>query len=170
MNVLWFVAAVFAGPLVVEVIGYFWHRWVEHNAVFGHSIQRYHIKHHEQDYPVEKLRPASRKYKSARSWSWYLATLVLVGLTLVLVSRPYNFVMILSGLVYARFVISYMHTRFHVRQHWLTRTSFFQRIQKLHDIHHYGPYNYGILFYFMDRIFGTYRTTFPKSKQTNFRT
>jgi sterol desaturase/sphingolipid hydroxylase (fatty acid hydroxylase superfamily) len=169
MTVLWFVSAILAGPVVVEVTGYFWHRWAEHNAVFGKHIQSYHIRHHEHDYPVEKLRPAGQnKYRSARSWGWYVLTVFLVLSTFLLVPRPYNFVMILSGLVYAKLVISYMHTRFHVRQHWLVRTKFFQRIQKLHDIHHYGPYNYGILFYFMDRIFGTYRSTFPKAKQNNF--
>jgi sterol desaturase/sphingolipid hydroxylase (fatty acid hydroxylase superfamily) len=169
MNLLWFVAAFGAGLLVVEVAGYFWHRWVEHNAVFGHNIQSFHIRHHEHNYPVEKLRPAEQKYKSARSWGWYALTAFLVVGTLVLVPRPYNFVMVLTGLVYAKFVINYMHTRFHVRQHWLARTRYFQHIQKLHDIHHFGPYNYGVLFYFMDRIFGTYNEHMPKHKVANFK-
>ncbi len=153
---------------MVEVTGYFWHRWAEHNGVLGNLIQSYHIKHHEHDYPVKNLRPATKKYQSARSWSWYLLTVFLVVSTYFLVPRPYNFIMIVSGLVYAKLVISYLHSRFHVTNHFLVHSKTFKDIRRLHDIHHWGPYNYGILFFFMDRLFGTYRGSFPAKKQPNF--
>ena len=38
---------------------------------------------------------------------------------------------------------------------------------KLHDIHHYGNCNYGICFFMMDKIFGTYREDFPVSADGN---
>ncbi len=167
-EILLVVASIFGGILAVETAGYFWHRYAEHNGVLGKLIQSYHIKHHEKDYPIKNLRPKSPKYKKAGSWSWYILTVILVVSTYFLLPRPYNFIMIISGLIYAKLVISYLHSRFHVTDHFLAKLKVFKTIQRLHDIHHWGPYNYGILFFFMDRVFGTYKPSFPSKKQTNF--
>lgn len=154
--------------MAVETTGYFWHRYAEHNGVLGKLIQSYHIRHHEKDYPIKNLRPKSLMYKKAGSWSWYILTIILVVSTYLLLPRPYNFIMIVSGLIYAKLVISYLHSRFHVTNHFLANLKIFKTIQRLHDIHHWGPYNYGILFFFMDRAFGTYKPNFPQKKQPNF--
>lgn len=169
MNWLWFVVSIVIAPIIIEVVGYFWHRSVEHNAVLGHSIQQNHIKHHQRDYPVGKLRPNIDRYLSKIDQGWYYLGFIMALATLLIVPRPYSLVMIVSGVIYARVVINYLHSRFHVRNHWLANTKFFKHIQHLHDIHHWAPYNYGILFYFMDKIFGTYSETLPKHKIVNFK-
>jgi sterol desaturase/sphingolipid hydroxylase (fatty acid hydroxylase superfamily) len=168
LQFMYFFMSILGGMLIVEVSGYFWHRWAEHNGIFGRWIQHNHIRHHEHDYPTTKLRPKNQTYKSAKSWSWYLLTAFLVISVFLLVPAPYSFVVVASGLVYVKFVINYLHSRFHVRNHWLASRKYFQTIRRLHDIHHYGPYNYGILFFFMDRLFGTYRVVAPSKKQANF--
>ena len=45
-----------AAPFTVEFIGYFWHRWVEHRELLGKGVSFRHFKHHEVQYPVNKLR------------------------------------------------------------------------------------------------------------------
>lgn len=156
------------GVIGVELGGYVWHRWAEHGGKLGQKVVSRHIKHHEKDYPYTKLRPHKNKYQSAKSWSWYILGTILIILMYILVARPYSFIMIASGLIYAKFVVNYLHSRFHINNHWLAKNHRFQKIQKLHDIHHWGPYNYGILFYFLDRLFGTYNDNFPNKKLNNF--
>ena len=41
------------------------------------------------------------------------------------------------------------------------------KISKAYDIHHYGNCNYGICFFMMDKIFGTYREDFPVDEKGN---
>lgn len=170
MNLVFVVVSIISAVAIVEVAGYFWHRWAEHQGMFGRSIVKRHIHHHNKDYPSTRLRPKQSKYKSARSWSWYLLAAILILAMYLSVPRPYNFVMIVAGLVYAKFVINYLHSRFHIQDHWLSKNKRFIKIQKLHDIHHWGPYNYGIAFYGMDWLLGTYQEDFPTKKVNNFKT
>lgn len=159
---------VLVGPLVIEVAGYFWHRFVEHEGVAGSTIQQQHIQHHQEDYPTNNLRPNSKRYKHAKSWSWYVLTVILIGLALLIIPWPYSFATILGGLIYAKFVVSYFHRAFHLPHHWLHKYNWFRNLTKLHDIHHYQVANYGIVFFFMDRLFGTYKTSVSKKPNTVF--
>ena len=170
MQIVYIILSVLAGMMAVEVGGYVWHRWAEHHGILGKAVVARHIVHHNKDYPVSKLRNDINKYKSAKSWSWYVLGLLIIIFLYIVAPRPYNYIMIVSGLIYAKFVISYLHSKFHVKNHWLAKNSRFVKIQKLHDIHHWGPYNYGIVFYGLDWIFGTYKDEFPDSKVANFKT
>ena len=70
MGTLFYVLSFLSGIILVEFVGYFWHRWVEHKEVLGKSIAFRHYKHHEVQYPVNKLR-TNGPYESADSWTWY---------------------------------------------------------------------------------------------------
>lgn len=157
------------GPVVVEITGYFWHRFVEHGGIFGSTIQYKHYLHHERDYPTTKLRPRE-SYTSARSFGWYLLTIFLVTSTYLLLPLRYSLPMILSGLIYAKFVISTFHSSFHKKGYWLNRYSWYKKLVYLHDIHHYKPVNYGINLFVLDKLFGTYSDKMPKEIEDNFPT
>lgn len=155
------------GPVVVEITGYFWHRFVEHAGIFGESIRFKHWMHHEHDYPTTSLRPSS-KYSSARSFGWYLLTVFLVVATYLLLPLRYSLPMILSGLIYAKFVISAFHSSFHKKDFWMNRYKWYKKLVYLHDIHHYKPVNYGINLFFLDKLFGTYSEKMPSRVEDNF--
>lgn len=167
MNVVLFMLFVLAGPLVVEVVGYFWHRFIEHKGVFGEGFRYKHWLHHEKDYPTKSLRP-SNDYKSAKSWSWYVLAVILIAFLLVTIPLKYSVPMCISGAIYARFGVSAMHASFHKKNMWLSRFKWYKRLVRLHDIHHYKPVNYGINFFFMDKLFGTYSETMPAVKTNTF--
>lgn len=154
------------GPLLVEVVGYFWHRWVEHREILGKSVSFRHYKHHEVQYPVYKLRN-SGPYESADSWTWYVVGIVAtIGAFLILpAAQAVSFTA--GAWIYAHYIVARMHSAFHLTgdSHFLWKYKWFQKLVKLHDIHHYDNCNYGICFFMMDRLFGTYRDEFPLDKE-----
>lgn len=153
------------GPLYVEIIGYLWHRFAEHEGDLGEAIRFRHWIHHEEDYPAESLRPSDRpQYKSAQSWSWYLLALVGAVIIVLVIPLKYAFPIILGALLYAKFILSYMHASFHVPKHWLAKYGWYQKTVHRHDIHHLKPANYGVLFYFIDRLMGTLSDEMPATK------
>lgn len=167
MTLLVVIFFMIAGPMVVEIVGYFWHRFLEHEGKAGEFIRYRHWLHHEQDYPTTNLRP-SKKYHKAGSWSWYVMALLLVVAAYILVPRPWSIIMIISGLIYAKFVTSAFHASFHKKNYWLNRYGWYKKLVKLHDIHHYKPVNFGINFFFMDKLFKTYSEKQPSATKIIF--
>lgn len=159
-------AAVMAAPLVIEVAGYFWHRFVEHHGAFGPVFLFRHWQHHEVEYPIDQLR--SPHYRDANSWTWYVLLTGIFSAQFALLPWPLALAMSLSGFIYGWCVIGVVHSAFHVDGHWLNRFAWFRRLVRLHDIHHWTPANYGILFFGMDRLFGTLREDFPAAKEPIF--
>jgi sterol desaturase/sphingolipid hydroxylase (fatty acid hydroxylase superfamily) len=52
----------------------------------------------------------------------------------------------------------YIDSQYHVGGSWLGRFSWFRQKQQLHFIHHrHGNYNFAVIDFFWDRLFGTYR-------------
>ena len=50
-----------------------------------------------------------------------------------------------------------MHDWFHKTDHWLNKYAWFRRLNHLHLLHHISPNkNMGIVWFFPDRIFGTF--------------
>ena len=167
MSVIYGLLAVLAGPVVIEFCGYWWHRLGEHGGKLGKSVIAKHYRHHEKDYPIDRFNLGEKDYRKAGSWSWYVLGALIIAFLFLAIPRPYNFVAIISGVLYAKFVMSYLHGKFHVGTE-LEKSAWFRGRRRLHEIHHWGPYNYGISFFVMDRLFGTYRTEFPKTKEPNF--
>jgi len=173
-----------AGPLIVEVTGYFWHRFVAHEGTLApivgrwaaDAIRRPHWQHHEEEYPETNLRPASPygdTYRSAGDWSWHVLAVLLIGLFIGLAVSGLMplyifFPLIIGGLVYAKFAVANFHKWFHLPRHPLHNYQWFQDLIKYHDIHHWEPSNYGIVFMFMDRLCGTFRSEFPLRKTDIF--
>ena len=156
---LFFIAA----PLIVEFIGYFWHRWAEHREVLGKGVAFRHYKHHEKQYPVNKLH-TSGPYESADSWTWYAVGVISMVVSFMIAPWQYALAFSAGAWIYGHCIVAQMHSAFHVNGHRLWKYKWFQRLVKLHDIHHYDNVNYGICFFLMDRLFGTYRNSFPVDK------
>ena len=148
-----------AGPLLVEFVGYFWHRWVEHKGMLGKEVAFRHYKHHEVEYPVNRLR--TNTYRNANSWTWYAIGLVTSVLAFTFAPWQYALSFGAGAWLYAWGIVLNMHTAFHVKGHFLWKYKWFRKLVKLHDIHHFDNKNYGICFFFMDRLFGTYTDVFP---------
>ena len=104
------------------------------------------------------------KYKSAGSWTWYVLALAVALLILLLLPLRDALLVIFGGMLYGWYVDNYFHSAFHIRDHWLQRFRWFRRLTRLHDIHHITNANYGISFFWMDRLFGTFRTVAPQKE------
>ena len=162
---LFYILSFCCGVILVEFVGYFWHRWVEHKEVLGKSISFRHYKHHEVQYPVNKLR-TNGPYESADSWTWYTVGILTTILAFVLLPVWYALTFVGTAWIYAHYIVANLHSAFHLSGgvHFLWKYKWFQKLVKLHDIHHYDNCNYGICFFYMDKLFGTYREDFPTDK------
>ena|SRR5258708_5820087 len=155
------------GLPLVEFVGWLWHWSIEHYGLLGEALRKQHYVHHEVDYPAEDLRP-QQDYQSAHDWSWYLlsaitlSVLVALSLTGLL---PWRYMIALSAgaVLYARCVVSIMHDLYHLPNCRLSRFAWFRELVRLHDIHHYARGNYGIVFFWFDRLFGTYVEDMPST-------
>ena len=183
----WYVVWFFAGVPLVELSGYFWHRLVEHNGGLGNRLRYNHYVHHELHYPAESLRSyAPEEYKDANDWSWYVLAAVVFaafGILAATDALPIGYILALGlgAVAYARYVVSVFHDLYHIEDPSqlpakrlfpfggllrsvylrLFRSPRFQKKYKkllyLHDLHHLERCNYGIVFFWADRLFGTFR-------------
>jgi hypothetical protein len=55
------VVSIVRAVVLVEALGYLWHRFAEHLGSLGNTIRYRHWVHHEHDYPVDGLRPSGRR-------------------------------------------------------------------------------------------------------------
>jgi sterol desaturase/sphingolipid hydroxylase (fatty acid hydroxylase superfamily) len=87
-------------------------------------------------------------------------------MVLLKVPPSYQIISACSLLIWPIFMFSYLHDRMHVDKYWMTRIpllrTWFLKSRRLHDIHHRSmneegrmDTNFGIGFYFFDRVFGT---------------
>ena len=166
-DLLIIIAGIVAGPIVVEVLGYAWHRAAEHKGIFGNKVRHRHWVHHEVHYPLESLR-GPIPYHDAGGFTMYAAGVALSVLALVFL--PWLIVMpaLIAAWIYAIMIGEYFHRAFHIREHWLQRFAWFRRLRLLHDIHHMGPYNYGIVLFWMDGLCGTLRDHPPGTPEERF--
>lgn len=158
--------------LIVEGSGYAWHRLVSHEGYLGNHLIFPHWVHHMIKYPTGNTR-TSGEYQQAGDWTFYLlyflccftvGILVPVGL---LNGKNY-LIMFVTASTWGYIGQSYFHTIYHLPKHWLHQFQLFQRLMQYHDIHHYGPWNYGITFFWFDRVAGTLQKEIPRHQQELF--
>src|SRR5262249_8009825 len=163
--------------LFAELAGYWLHRFLHSNCV--PALSRSHLIHHFVLYaPDGALR--SDHYLDATTdrfsignvgleWLGPSALILAVCWMLMrLLSVPISFqiLSLVTTILWPIFTFNYLHDRMHLRDCWMTRHSllrrWFLRARRLHDIHHRSlgddgrmDANFGIGFYFFDRIFCT---------------
>ena len=189
MTALFIILTIFAGILYAEFVGYFVHKLL-HSEKFP-SLSTAHMLHHLRDYGPDKDYFTDEYIESTRDraaflggigFEWFLPigiclALTIAGLTLLGVPAAYQVLMVISGLFWGYVGFSYIHGALHLKKFWMLENRFFKRhfleIRKLHLIHHQNVFedgrmmtNFGICFYWFDRVFGTYaRKVFCDTKK-----
>ena len=166
--------------LVSEFFGYWLHRLLHSDRL--PFLSRGHMMHHLRIYgPRQPMR--AEKYKDATDnrfsignvgLEWLGPSALILGLcwaAMAAVGVPlrYKAVALCSLLLWPIFTFNYLHDRMHLSDFWMARNpllrTWFLKARRLHDIHHRGlddagrmDANFGIGFYFYDRLFRTIRT------------
>jgi hypothetical protein len=142
------------GIPIVEVLGYLFHRFLDH----GHLITRVeyeHWKHHFKYYPSENLRP-DHPYQKVNAIEWKVAGPVSIVTFLFLFPFEYAAPILIGSAAYA-ILLWHFHRLFHLREHYLSRNSYFLYLREIHDIHHLDPTkNFTIANPLLDALAGTY--------------
>lgn len=155
--------------VLVEIEGYFWHRFIQHMGLLGDIFRRRHYRHHEKDYPETSLRPGDLKeYKSAGQWDWYFVAAATIIIIFKIFPLRDAIPLTLGALIYAKYAVDYFHQVFHLPNHWLHKYQLFQNLMIYHDNHHYQRCNYGIILFFMDKLCGTFVEEVLRTKKDLF--
>lgn len=165
--------------LLVEVVGYAYHRFFQHLGIFtrlGGSFnvirrnQKYHWNHHNIRYPAGKFYKRNVVYSASEqgvAWGW-----VLPGLAIAAVYMLYHglnwpslcFVFALAA--YAKLVVSRAHERFHEGLNQKRNSPYFRWLDQIHLLHHFDQRcNFTIVHPLMDIIFGTYMSPAQHEEQ-----
>lgn len=169
-------SALIGGWFFCEFVGYFLHILLHSERI--PYLSRSHMIHHLKVYnPKQGLRQGGSYKGSAQDrtsvlgfgleWVAPIAFIMIVtalGFWLLQIAIVYYFIFTLSAILWGYFLFGYMHDAMHLKEFWMERVPFlrdwFYSIRKLHDIHHLEfsndgrmLKNYGICFFFFDRLF-----------------
>lgn len=157
-----------AGVAFIEAFGYAYHRWIEHGEIFRfiksnktiQGIIHRHWTHHVKNYPPENLRP-EHPYVTEDNLSWYLPGVILT--VIVLATAPWACAIPFGlGAWFYGLLIDWLHSHFHLRNHFLAHNSVFLYLQRIHDIHHLEQNkNFTIVIPLLDILFGSYQSDHP---------
>ena len=146
--------------LLVELIGYLWHRFVNHLGILSDKIRVTHYCHHEEIYPYDDM--ISDEYKTSHdTWPWFIPLIIFGYMPLYIVYKRYKldynlYISYLIQITTHIYIISYIHDSYHVKDHWLNQYEWYTENKKYHYIHHLDNKNYGITTYIFDHLFGTF--------------
>jgi hypothetical protein len=151
------------------------------------------MKHHLVLYgPLQSQRPGS-EYQDATSGEvaignvgleWLIPGSAILGGSVVLlhllrVTLLHQLIFVAGTLLWSSLMFSYLHDRMHLAGFWMERNpllkSWFVGARDAHDIHHWAlndegfmDKNFGIPFFFFDRLFGTLASDPPVFNQHGY--
>ena len=141
-----------------EIGGYIWHRYGAHTDILP-FVKDTHQVHH------------TRIHDQAHEDFFYIAILLVLYLAFLfyLYYLTYISLTLLTILylgVFFPFIWSYyIHSAYHITDHWLNEYEWFQNDKRIHFKHHEDPTkNYGIATHFTDELLGTFDYAFPINK------
>lgn len=144
------------GVLFVDVVGYVYHRFIEHGRLFRKIAHR-HAIHHMTLYPPEDLRPDRPNYETKDLLSWYLPSVIITLLVLATLPHAIALPFLAGGWIYG-LSIDLTHRLFHRRSHFLDRNRAFLTLQRIHDIHHVNQKrNFTIVMPLLDLLGGSFK-------------
>lgn len=160
-------AMVARAMLLVETIGYIYHRFFQHVGFFTRRSgilrrnQKYHWIHHMIIYPIGRLYRRAMEYVPAEpgvAWSWYVPGLLAGGLFVAQNGLSWgSAAFLLTVFVYAKGLIDVTHDRFHEVDHPWASKRYFNWLEEIHLLHHWDQrYNFTIVQPGMDMLFGSY--------------
>ena len=133
-----------------EFGAYAWHRFA--HTDIAPPVRQTHRTHHLADLTHE-----------AHEDFYWVILLLLIGLIPIIGIWYYEIVPIVYPIVVYLTVFLvflwnwYIHSAYHIPNHWLNQYKWFKRDKRIHLQHHINPRsNYGIASHFNDIIFGTY--------------
>jgi len=184
---MYYLLTIACGIIYTEFVGYWIHILLHSERV--PSLSRAHMEHHLRDYgPKKPLHRDGPYVNSAEDrpnvlglgLEWFLPCLSVIGFTiglLTLLGVPWNHQLVFTivGIAWGHFLFGIMHSAMHYKVYWMMKVPglrhWYERIRQLHDYHHLQfsddgrmQKNYGICFFWFDRIF---RTFSPQQKKFN---
>lgn len=165
--------------ILAEIYGYWLH--VLLHSYWVPSLSRGHMNHHISSYPPgQKMR--SEEYIQnvedndilvfGLGLEWLIPSFIIllftIGAEWLMGMSFYQIAFSVSIILfYTIFLFLFLHETLHIKNHPILKIKFIKKwylkARKLHDIHHhyvddYGLMNknYGIAFFWLDKIFGTY--------------
>ncbi|MFI5360921.1 MAG: sterol desaturase family protein [Elusimicrobiota bacterium] len=172
------ILTVAAACIFAELVGY-WLHVLLHNEKIP-FLSRNHMIHHLVVYArntkVRPLRVGDASEDPAEllfmglEWLFPIGAilpLALIVLRIAGLSVVLQAAFVATSLLWGLLMFNYMHDALHEKSFWMERSSFwrnrFRCAQRRHDIHHMDidaagrlTRNYGIFFFFFDRLFGTF--------------
>lgn len=153
--------------LLVESLGYLYHRFLQHVGLFTRLAQvfrknqRYHWMHHMWIYPIGRFYKRAVAYVASEKgvgWSWVLPGLMAAGLFTLINGVSFGSAFFIFSLwFYAKNVVDLTHRRFHEAKHPWTNSNYFHWLEDIHVLHHWDQRtNFTIVHPLMDMLFGTY--------------
>lgn len=164
--------------MMVEVVGYAYHRFFQHVGFFtrrSHIFrrnQRFHWIHHMIIYPIGRLYRRAVEYVAAEDGvglSWVIPGVI--AALLFVATHGLNIgslAFVLAVMLYAKYVIDRTHSRFHEVNHPWVDSPYFQWLEQIHLLHHWDQRkNFTIVHPLMDMLFGTYLS--PRTHEAELR-
>ncbi|HRK07147.1 MAG TPA: sterol desaturase family protein [Pseudobdellovibrionaceae bacterium] len=176
---MWSLLALALGVVYAEFVGYWTHVLLHSEHVPW--LSKSHMLHHLRDYGPKKPLHRDGDYLSSADGrsnilglglEWFLPLAVVIGttilcLTLLGIPALYQALFTSAGLLWGHFLFGAMHTSMHQNDFWMLRfpvlKTWYLRLRARHDFHHLQfsdegrmLKNYGICFFWFDRILGTY--------------
>lgn len=175
---MWIVFTILLGILYTEIVGYIVHR-VIHSERFP-ALSRSHMIHHLKQYgpkmPMrsdEYLRSTEGRSNVGGIGFEWLAPIAMIFLPTVALMMVFGvgwihqLLFYVFGIGWGILGFNYMHDALHIKNFWMLKipmlSRWFKNIRRLHDIHHVKltdegkmNHNFGIMFFFLDRMFGTF--------------
>lgn len=174
---LWALLAVFVGVVYSEFVGYFVHKLLHSEKI--PALSRDHMIHHLKQYGPKMSMRSEEYYISSNErfnignvgLEWLVPLGIVVAasvgiMTLAGVPWWFQALMLGSAIGWGVIVFNYFHAGLHLTNFWMLKNKhlarWFKNARRLHDIHHTRisdegrmHVNFGIFFFFFDRVFGT---------------
>ena len=139
-----------------EFGSYSWHRFGAHTDIIPGPHDTHRIHH-----------TSNLTHEAHEDFFWVVFLLIVgaIGLTTIWYLGYYDMIGILPIYIIIAYSILilvfvwnwYIHSAYHIPNHWLNQYRWFQKDKRIHLQHHVNPrVNYGIASHFSDIIFGTY--------------
>lgn len=177
--------------LYTEFAGYWLHKLLHSEKI--EFLSRNHMLHHLVVYPPDKPQRPDEAYRSSTygraallgiGMEWIGPILLILGTALAIMTWAgaavsYLLLFAAASSLWGWVMFAYVHDGMHSKGFWLGKVpaikGWFLGARRLHDIHHMDlvddgreTLNFGICFFFFDRLFGTYRNEFARFNRKGY--
>jgi len=148
--------------VITTAFGYFVHKALHQSWMRGFNTA--HMTHHLKLYPVNDYQSETYrdpwKDNTVRFFAFASIPLVIIPVILLALGIiPLSvFIATAVAMTIVGFANGYLHDVFHIKNHWLSRYSWFRELTRLHYLHHVDMQrNFGIFMFSWDKLLGSYK-------------